>query len=57
MYQTLALLGSRAAMAVVILLAYLGIAMIVALFSKNKDRADRAKEIFRDLIGLFSRRQ
>lgn len=37
----------------VVLLAYLGVAMCVALFSKDAKRADRARAIFNDLVRLF----
>lgn len=36
-----------------VLLIYLGIAMFVALFSHDKDRAERAKGIFSDLLRVF----
>ena len=36
-----------------VLLVYLGVAMCVALFSKDVTRADRARAIFNDLLRLF----
>jgi putative Mn2+ efflux pump MntP len=33
-----------------VLLIYLGIAMFVALFSNDKDRAERAKDIFSEML-------
>lgn len=36
-----------------VLLVYLGIAMFVALFSKDDTRAERARAIFSDLLYLF----
>jgi hypothetical protein len=38
---------------VAVLLVYLGIAMFVALFSKDDKRAERARAIFADLVCLF----
>ena len=38
---------------VAVLLVYLGIAMSVALFSKDNGRAERARGIFTDLLRLF----
>ncbi len=38
---------------VTVILVYLGVAMCVALFSKDTQRADRARAIFNDLVRLF----
>jgi hypothetical protein len=38
---------------VAVLLVYLGVAMCVALFSKNENRAERARIIFDHLLGLL----
>jgi hypothetical protein len=49
--------GDWVTAAVAVLLVYLGIAMLVALFSKDKERAERAKAIFSGLLGTFSWRR
>lgn len=58
MYQLLEIVGHHWVAAIAsVLLIYLGIAMFVALFSKDKDRAERAKRIFSELLGIFSWRR
>jgi hypothetical protein len=40
-----------------VLLLYLGLAMAIALFHRDRSRQLMALEIFRDLLGVFGRRQ
>jgi hypothetical protein len=40
-----------------VLLVYLGVAMAAALFHRDRSRRLMALAIFRDLLGVFSRRQ
>jgi predicted permease len=48
-----AALAARVWLIAAVLLFYLGIAMFVALFSKDNGRADRARAIFSELLSIF----